>query len=419
MQNSKSKLLLASMIGTSIEFFDFYIYANAAVLVFPALFFPAQDPQVALMQSFATFAIAFFARPLGSAIFGHFGDRVGRNATLVAALMTMGLSTVVIGLLPSYQSIGIWAPILLILCRFGQGLGLGGEWGGAVLLATENAPKHQRAWYGMFPQLGGPIGFLMSGGVFLLLSEHLTEAQFMSYGWRLPFVGSAVLVLFGLYVRLHLHETEEFQQYRANNTPVKLPVWQVLRHHFPILAMATLVAMTAFALFYLLTVFTLSWATSHMHFSRSDFLRMELWSVITLAGFIPISAWLADRYGSFRVQLFAYLNIMLLGVGFASLFASAQPFNIIVFLCWGMACMGMNYGPLGTMLSRLFNTEVRYTGCSVAFNMAGILGASFAPFIATGLASSYGVGTVGLYLSGVALISLLALLWLQRRGLCH
>src|SRR6187402_124294 len=200
--NSARQVLLASLIGTTIEYFDFYIYGTAAVLVFPALFFPASDPATATLASLATFGIAFLARPIGSALFGHFGDRVGRKVTLVAALLTMGVSTVLIGALPTYETIGFAAPLLLALCRFGQGLGLGGEWGGAVLLAVENAPPGKRAWYGMFPQLGAPLGFLCSGGIFLLLSAWLTDEQFFAYGWRIPFLASAVLVLVGLYVRL-------------------------------------------------------------------------------------------------------------------------------------------------------------------------------------------------------------------------
>src|SRR5438270_6817668 len=196
--NSPAQVLFASLIGTTIEFFDFYIYATAAVLVFPPLFFPKSDPASATLASLATFAIAFVARPVGSALFGHFGDRVGRKTTLVAALLTMGVSTVAIGALPTYESIGIVAPALLALCRFGQGLGLGGEWGGAVLLATENAPPGKRAWYGMFPQLGAPLGFLCSGGIFILLSHFLTDAQFFAFGWRIPFLASAVLVILGL-----------------------------------------------------------------------------------------------------------------------------------------------------------------------------------------------------------------------------
>src|SRR6201991_3517343 len=206
-RNSALRVLFASLVGTTIEFFDFYIYATAAVLVFPKLFFPASDPSAATLQSFATFALAFFARPIGSAIFGHFGDRIGRKATLVAALLTMGLSTVAIGLLPTYQTIGVLAPLLLALCRFGQGLGLGGEWGGAVLLATENAPPGKHAWYGMFPQLGAPIGFLFSTGTFLGLSRWVNDESFFDWGWRTPFLASALLVFVGLWVRLRLEET--------------------------------------------------------------------------------------------------------------------------------------------------------------------------------------------------------------------
>jgi MFS family permease len=225
--NSPRRVLFASLIGTTIEFFDFYIYATAAVLVFPSLFFPAADPASATLQSLATFALAFFARPVGSALFGHFGDRIGRKATLVAALLTMGLSTVFIGLLPTYQSIGVWAPLLLALCRFGQGLGLGGEWGGAVLLATENAPPGKEAWYGMFPQLGAPIGFLCSTGVFLLLTQYLTDVEFFAWGWRVPFLASAVLVFMGLYVRLRLSETPAFQRAIEKNERVRVPMLTV------------------------------------------------------------------------------------------------------------------------------------------------------------------------------------------------
>src|SRR5690349_21347401 len=210
--NTPAQVLFASLIGTTIEFFDFYIYATAAVLVFPRLFFPTTDPASATLASLATFAVAFFARPIGSALFGHFGDRIGRKTTLVAALLTMGLSTIGIGMLPTYATIGIAAPVLLALCRFGQGLGLGGEWGGAVLLAIENAPPGKRAWYGMFPQLGAPIGFLFSGGIFLALSRWLSDDQFFAYGWRVPFLASAALVLVGLYVRLTITETPVFRE---------------------------------------------------------------------------------------------------------------------------------------------------------------------------------------------------------------
>jgi metabolite-proton symporter len=406
-------ILLGSLVGTTIEFFDFYIYANAAVLVFPMLFFPSSTPSTAILQSFATFAVAFFARPLGSAVFGHFGDRVGRKATLVAALMTMGVSTVAIGLLPTYESIGIIAPVLLTLCRFGQGLGLGGEWGGAVLLATENAPPNRRAWYGMFPQLGAPIGFLMSGGLFLFLSDYLTNEQFFEFGWRIPFLASTLLVFIGLYVRLNITETPEFLTSIKSNKQVKVPVYDVLTKHGRALVFGTLIAVATFVLFYLMTVFTLSWATSVLGYARRDFLYLQLISVLFFGLAIPISARLADRFGRRITMIFASLSIVIFGFCMAPLFGSGGSLQMTVFLSLGMALMGMTYAPLGTILSELFPTEVRYTGASLTFNLAGILGASFAPFIATWLAGSYGLEYVGYYLTGAALMTLLALLRLR------
>ena len=262
--NSMKQVLFGSLIGTTIEFFDFYIYANAAVLVFPKLFFPGSDPVTSTIESLATFSIAFFARPIGSAVFGHFGDKIGRKATLVAALLTMGISTVAIGFLPTYASIGIVAPLLLMLCRFGQGLGLGGEWGGAVLLAIENAPPGKRAWYGMFPQLGAPIGLLLSGGTFLLLSDMLTEEQFFEYGWRIPFIASSLLVMVGFYIRLTITETPSFIASMETKKQVKIPVMELLKSYKSELIFGTFAAVAAFVTFYLMTVFSLSWATSDL-----------------------------------------------------------------------------------------------------------------------------------------------------------
>src|SRR5262245_4466427 len=266
--NSPAQVLFASLIGTTIEFFDFYIYATAAVLVFPKMFFPTSDPTTATLASLATFGIAFLARPIGSALFGHFGDRVGRKTTLVAALLTMGLSTVIIGALPTYQTIGVAAPLLLALCRFGQGLGLGGEWGGAVLLAIENAPPGRRAWYGMFPQLGAPVGFFCSGAVFLALSALLTDQQFFAFGWRLPFLASAVLVGVGLYVRLTITETPVFQQALNRRERVKVPMVVVFRDHPGTLLIGTMASLATFVLFYLMSVFALAWGTSALGYGR-------------------------------------------------------------------------------------------------------------------------------------------------------
>ncbi|MFP5391172.1 MAG: MFS transporter [Gammaproteobacteria bacterium] len=414
--NSPATVLFASLIGTTIEFFDFYIYATAAVLVFPRLFFPSSDPTAATLQSLATFAIAFFARPVGSAVFGHYGDRIGRKATLVAALLTMGISTVVIGLLPTYASIGTLAPLLLALCRFGQGLGLGGEWGGAVLLATENAPPGKRAWYGMFPQLGAPIGFFLSGGIFLLLSETLDDADFFAYGWRIPFLASALLVGVGLYVRLKITETPEFQRVLDQHERVKVPVLAVLGQHPRVLVLGTLAALATFVLFYLMTVFALSWGTSALGYSRPDFLKLQLFAVIFFALTIPLSAVLADRHGRSRTMVWSTLAIILYGLAFGPLFRAGSGASVAAFLSLGLGLMGMTYGPLGTYLSELFPPAVRYTGASLTFNLGGIIGASLAPYVATWLASHYGIGSVGAYLSIAALLTLVALLLIGRRG---
>ena len=405
--NSPAQVLFASVIGTTIEFFDFYIYATAAVLVFPRLFFPATDPTSATLASLATFAVAFFARPIGSALFGHFGDRVGRKATLVAALMTMGISTVGIGLLPTYATIGVAAPALLALCRFGQGLGLGGEWGGAVLLAIENAPPGKRAWYGMFPQLGAPVGFLFSGTVFLALSALLTNEQFFRFGWRLPFLSSAALVLVGLYVRLTITETPIFQQAQTKGERVDVPMVTVFRDHAGTLVAGTLASLATFVLFYLMTVFTLSWATSHLGYGREKFLVMQLFGILCFGATIPIAAKMAER-GRRKTMIWITVGIALYGLVMGPLFV-AGTLGALAMLAIGLALMGLTYGPLGTILSELFPTSVRYTGSSLTFNLAGIFGASLAPSIATWLATHFGLSYVGYYLTASALLTLVGL----------
>jgi len=407
--NKPRTVLFASLIGTTIEFYDFYIYATAAVLVFPRLFFPSGDPDAAVLQSLATFAIAFFARPVGSAVFGHFGDRVGRKATLVAALLTMGISTILIGLLPTYAQIGVAAPLLLALCRFGQGLGLGGEWGGAVLLATENAPPGKRAWYGMFPQLGAPIGFFLSGGVFLLLGELMSDEAFFAWGWRIPFLASAILVVVGLYIRLRITETPDFQKVIDSDARVKLPVATVLREHGRALVLGTMIALSTFVIFYLMTVFALSWGTAQLGYTRQQFLLLQLFSVVFFALTIPLSALLADRHGRRTAMMLVSAAIAVFGLLYGPLFGAGGWLAVGGFMVLGMCLVGFTYGPLGTLLAEMFPPEVRYTGASLTFNLAGILGASVAPYIALWLATNHGIAFVGYYLSGAALISLVAL----------
>ena len=408
------KLLMASMVGTMIEYFDFYIYSTAAVLVFPKLFFPMSSPTAATLESLATFALAFFARPLGAALFGHFGDRIGRKATLVAALLTMGPSTVAIGLLPGYASIGVAAPLLLAIFRFGQGLGLGGEWGGAVLLAAEYAPPKKKAWYGMFPQLGAPLGFLFSNGSFLILGKFLTNDDFLNWGWRIPFVASAILVFVGLYVRLNIEETPDFQKVIASKAQVKVPMFTVFRKHTKMLILGSLASTTTFITFYLMTVFTLSWGTSHLGYEREFFLLAQLIAILFLALGIPISSKLADKIGTFQTLIIATVLILLFGLTFKFFFEAGNLMLTTIFLSMGLLLMGFTYGPLGTALSEIFPTAVRYSGSSLSFTFAGILGASLAPYIATSLATSYGLEYVGYYLSGAAVISLIAFFLLKK-----
>jgi metabolite-proton symporter len=407
--NSPGQVLFASLIGTTIEFFDFYIYATAAVLVFPKLFFPASDPASATLASLATFAIAFLARPVGSALFGHFGDRIGRKTTLVAALLTMGISTVTIGVLPTYASIGVAAPLLLALCRFGQGLGLGGEWGGAVLLAIENAPPGRRAWYGMFPQLGAPLGFFCSGGIFLLLSNQLSDDQFFRFGWRIPFLASALLVIVGLYVRLTISETPVFREAVTRSERVKLPMAVVFRQHAKTLFLGTLIALATFVLFYLMTVFALAWGTTSLGYSRQEFLIIQLFGILFFALTIPLSAILADRFGRRRTLLWVTASIGAFGFALAPLLLAGTA-GAVAGVALGLSLMGLTYGPLGTALSELFPTAVRYTGSSLTFNLAGVFGASLAPYIATWLAKTYGLEYVGYYLTLAAAVTFAGLM---------
>ncbi|CAE1151348.1 MFS transporter [Serratia sp. Tan611] len=415
--NSRGKVLVASLIGTAIEFFDFYIYATAAVLVFPHIFFPQGDPTTATLQSLATFAVAFVARPIGSALFGHFGDRVGRKATLVASLLTMGISTVLIGLLPSYETIGIFAPLLLALARFGQGLGLGGEWGGAALLATENAPPRKRALYGSFPQLGAPIGFFFANGTFLLLSWLLTDQQFMEWGWRLPFILSAVLVLIGLYVRVSLHETPVFAKAVKAGKQVKIPLGTLLSKHLKVTILGTFIMLATYTLFYLMTVYSMTYGTAAqplgLGYSRESFLWMLMLAVIGFGVMVPIAGLLADAYGRRKTMVV----ITLLMIGFAFLFptmlGSGNQALVMAFLLCGLSIMGLTFGPMGALLPELFPTEVRYTGASFSYNVASILGASVAPYIATWLNANYGLFYVGMYLAAMATLTLIALLLMK------
>lgn len=413
-QNSRGKVIVASLIGTAIEFFDFYIYATAAVIVFPHIFFPQGDPTAATLQSLATFAIAFIARPIGSALFGHFGDRVGRKVTLVASLLTMGVSTVVIGLLPTYATIGVFAPMLLALARFGQGLGLGGEWGGAALLATENAPPKKRALYGSFPQLGAPIGFFFANGMFLLLSWLLTDEQFISWGWRVPFLLSAVLVLVGLYVRVSLHETPVFAKIAKAGKQVKVPIGTLFTKYKKATLLGTFIMVATYTLFYIMTVYSLGYGTAAqpvgLGIPRNEFLLMLMIGVVGFGVMVPIAGQLADKFGRRKTMICITLLMIVFALCFPTILGSGSQVLVMVFLLCGFMVMGLTFGPMGALLPELFPTEVRYTGASFSYNVSSILGASVAPYIATWLATHYGLFYVGVYLAFMATLTLIALL---------
>ena len=404
------RIMMASLIGTAIEFYDFYVYGTAAALVLGSLFFPTTAPGTQTLAAFATFGIAFVARPVGSFLFGHFGDRIGRKSTLVTTLLVMGLSTTLIGCLPGYASAGWAAPALLCLLRLGQGIGLGGEWGGAVLLATENASPGRRAWFGMFPQLGPPLGFLLSNGLFLLLFTLLTDAQFHAWGWRIPFLASSVLVVIGLYVRVSLVETPAFARLAARGAQVRVPLVTVLRAHARPLVLGSLAMVVCYAIFYTTTVFALGYSTKVKHLPQSQALGLLCVAIVVMAAITPLAAWLADRFGSRIVVLVGAALAALSGFAMAPLLGAGTLPATGAFMCLQLALMGVVFTPMGALLPSLFPTEVRYTGASAAYNLGGILGASLAPYAAQLLLLRGGLPAVGLYITTAAIVSAVALL---------
>ncbi|MBK5263701.1 MAG: MFS transporter [Alphaproteobacteria bacterium] len=409
-----SRILMASLVGTSVEFYDFYIYATAASLVFGPLFFPAQSASAQLMAAYASFALAFIARPLGASVFGHFGDRVGRKSTLVASLMLMGGSTLAIAFLPTYQMVGWIAPLLLCILRFGQGFGLGGEWGGAALLAVENAPPGWRGRFGMFPQLGAPVGFIAANGLFLLLGAFLSDEEFIAWGWRLPFLASALLVGLGLWVRLKLTETPVFAEAMAKAPPPKVPFTALFRHHFRETLAGTFAVVACFAIFYISTAFALGYGTREGGIGREMFLAIQLGAILFMAIGIMLSGWWSDIANPRKVLIWGCIGTIPVGLVFGPAMGSGSVLAIFLILSLALLMMGFVYGPLGAWLTGLFPTQLRYTGTSVAFNAGGIMGGALAPIVAQGLVERFGIGSVGLYLSVAALISLLALLFLDR-----
>jgi MFS family permease len=413
---SHRRILFASLVGTSVEFYDFYIYATAAALVFPALFFPATDPGLAQLASYASFSVAFFARPLGGLVFGHYGDRMGRKTTLVASLMLMGISTVLIAFLPTYAMIGWVAPALLCLLRFGQGLGLGGEWGGASLLAVENAPRGWAYRYGAFPPMGAPVGFIFANGFFLILGAVLSDDQFREWGWRLPFLASAGLVGLGLWVRVKLTETPAFVAAQEAAPPPRIPVGELLREHWLPTAAGTIGTVACFALFYIATVFIIGYATRGLGYDRESFLAVELVAILFMAAGIWIASSYADRTSAERVLAIGCVATVLVGATIGLLVTANALAGVFAWLALGLFVMGFVYGPLGGWLPSLFPARVRYTGVSVTFNLGGIIGGGLTPFIAQALVEKGGLALVGCYLAGAAVLSLLGLALVRKHA---
>ncbi len=446
--NPRSRVITASLVGTTIEFYDFYVYATAAVLVFPILFFPTGNETTSLLSSFAVFGAAMVARPIGAVIFGHFGDRFGRKATLVASLLTMGIATFLIGCLPTYNDIGWWAALLLLLLRLFQGFALGGEWSGAALVATENAPKGKRAWYGTFPQLGAPIGFIIANTVFLVINFALPHPDgpaqrseaFLTWGWRVPFLFSAVMVIIGLWVRLKLVESETFTKAEQTGAIRKFPLGEVIRSNWKNLILGTFIMLATYVLFYLMTSFTLSYGTkptvegaqkvadaagtafdsstyvAGLGFGYTDFVIMQIIGVIFFGIFTLLSGPVADTIGRRKLLIWVTAAIGVFGLLFnVFLMPQLDPkFTgalVQAFLVFGFMLMGATFGPMGAVLPELFPTNVRYTGSAISYNVSSILGAALAPLVAVALWAAAGgqPWLVGLYLSGSAVLTLIAL----------
>lgn len=423
--NPRSRVVVASLIGTTIEFYDFYVYATAAVLVFPHLFFPTGDETTALLSSFAVFGAAMVARPLGAVFFGHLGDRRGRKVTLVGALLTMGIATFLIGLLPTYPVAGWIAPLLLVVLRLAQGFALGGEWSGAALVATENAPQGKRAWYGTFPQLGAPIGFIIANGLFLVIAAVLPSAdpslpsqEFLDWGWRIPFLFSAVMVAVGLWVRLRLVESATFSKAASAGRLAKVPLAEAFRTHWRELILGTFYMLATYVLFYLMTTFSLGYGRAPadarvpgLGYDYTTFVLLMILGVVFFGIFTLVSGPLADRFGRRATLIVVTIAIIAFGLIWVPLL-SLGTVGVVLWLVLGFTLMGFTFGPMGALLPELFPTALRYTGSGVSYNVSSILGAAVAPFIAVWL---WGVGEgspfwVGVYLSVMSVLTLIALL---------
>ena len=402
-----ARILSASMVGTAVEFYDFYIYGTAAALVFGPLFFPGEAPGRQLLFSLATFSIAFFARAIGAVCFGHFGDRIGRKSMLVASLLTMGGSTLLIAFLPTYEMAGWLAPVLLCVLRFGQGFGLGGEWGGAVLLVVENAPKGWEGRFGSAPQLGSPIGFIAANGLFLLLGLCLGDADFRAWGWRIPFLASALLVGIGLWVRLRIDETPEFRAALEREPPARVPSARLLREHLGALVAGSAGVIAVFTIFYLATAYALAQGAGPLGYKRETFLAVQLVTVCFQAMGLIVAAVLSDKFSPKRVLIGGSLATIALGLLFGPGLNASSLWVVGATLSASLFVMAFVHAPLGAWLASLFPVSVRYSGISLAFTIGGIVGGAISPVAAQMLASGGHGTSVGWLISAAGVLTLL------------
>lgn len=411
---ARRKVVVASLVGTAIEWYDFFIYGAAAALVFGPQFFPSEDPLAGTLAAFATFAVGFIARPIGGVVMGHFGDRVGRRQMLLLSMLMMGGATVAIGLLPNHAAIGVWAPILLVTLRFIQGLGVGGEWGGAVLMAVEYSPKNKRALYGAFPQMGLPIGIIAANVIFIIVANMMNPEMFTSWGWRIPFLLSGVLIGVALFIRFSIEESPVFEAARADKSVARNPLGTLFREHFRTVILAGAISIASPAIGYIYSVYLLSYGTTQLELTRNTMLVIIIIGALVHLITVYLGAILADRFTQKKVFIAGAALVCLWAFPFFKLVDTASPLMILAAVAVILLAQSLMAGPQAALIAELFPTEVRYSGASVSYQIGSILGGGFMPMIAIGLYATFGSSTpISVYLLGLGIVSLAGILALR------